>query len=126
MYTKLLYSFCKLSVMTLFVLHRSSATLGETIHNHKNNDGESLSRNLMEATTTISNDACPYACMRSIIHSRKCHAEYAKCGGYYGWCGGPPPPPPVPLPPPHHYPHYSKVRNCLYFSPIVYNNLVHT
>ena len=26
---------------------------------------------------------CPYRCLRSILHSRRCRAYYPSCGGYY-------------------------------------------
>ncbi len=30
---------------------------------------------------------CPYRCMTSILHARRCMAYFPSCGGDYGWCG---------------------------------------
>lgn len=29
---------------------------------------------------------CPYRCMHSILHARRCKAYFPTCGGYFGWC----------------------------------------
>ena len=33
-------------------------------------------------------EICPYRCMKSILHARRCKAYYGSCNVYYGWCGG--------------------------------------